>query len=432
MEHIFQPDASFDFSPIHLATPVAVAKETYFTKLLYQGRNLYVQTPLCGTKGGLAKSGNKWACDLLFNNSHEIWIQWIEQLETHCQKKIFEKSTQWFDTQESNRTLDAKEIEEAFASSLRLYKSGKFYLLKTLVKSHTLTQQPMVKLYDENEKVLTQEEVNADKDQAQVIGILEIQGIKFSNKHFQLEYELKQMMVRRTDPLLETCLIQMAKPVAVAPRPVKKPASQPEVKETAASADAAFLNELTRDIVLQETKAEVHTPLPWKEAEEKEEEEDEEHDTEVERKVRFSPDTIDPTLHIGAEADSGQLSWEIEEVVDPDAPPAPEVVVEAQPREPDTAEPALALKKPQEIYYEIYRVAKEKAKEARQKALDALMEAKNIKQRYLLEDASDDEDGNGSELGSDADASLDWEGEFSDSDSQFSEDRDFATVSLKI
>jgi hypothetical protein len=310
-----------------------------------------------------------------------------------------------------------------------LYKSGKFYLLKTLIKSHTLTQQPMVKLYDENEKILTQEEVNQDKDlQAQVIGILEIQGIKFSNKHFQLEYELKQMMVRRSDPLLDTCLIQMARPVVAAKvvaqqqkEVVVKNNKPEEVEET----DDAFLNELTRDIVSQETKAEVHTP--WKEVEEdkKEKNDDEDDDPYVERKVRFSADTIDPTLHIGAEAEEGSLSLEIEELVDPDAPPAPEVVVEAQPREPDTAEPALALKKPQDIYYEIYRVAKEKAKEARQKALDALMEAKNIKQRYLLEDASDDD-------GSDADASLDWEGEFSDSDSQFSEDRDFAQVSLKI
>jgi hypothetical protein len=311
----------------------------------------------------------------------------------------------------------------------------------------------MVKLYDENEKVLTQEDVNSDKDQAQVIGILEIQGIKFSNKHFQLEYELKQMMVRRSDPLLETCLIQIAKPSRVAmatatateQEVVKKHLSSDREKTLAVNNDNNnnndnndndndFLNELTKDIVSQETsKSTSNSYNSWQEEEKEKKEEKEQRNNHnhnaqvVERKVRFSPDTIDPTLHIGAEAEEGLLSLEIEELVDPDAPPAPEVVVEAQPREPDTSEPSLALKKPQDIYYEIYRVAKEKAKEARQKALDALMEAKNIKQRYLLEDASDD----GSDIGSDADASLDWEGEFSDSDSQFSEEQN-ARVSLKI
>ena len=53
----------------------------------------------------------------------------------------------------------------------------------------------------------------------------------------------------------------------------------------------------------------------------------------------------------------------------------------------------IKLKKPNEVYYNIYKAAREKAKNMRHLALEAIMEAKNIKTKYLLEDINDsDED----------------------------------------
>ena len=53
----------------------------------------------------------------------------------------------------------------------------------------------------------------------------------------------------------------------------------------------------------------------------------------------------------------------------------------------------LVLKKPNEVYYKIYREARTKAKEAKKKAILALLEAKNIKKTYFLDeiDKSDEE-----------------------------------------
>jgi hypothetical protein len=53
------------------------------------------------------------------------------------------------------------------------------------------------------------------------------------------------------------------------------------------------------------------------------------------------------------------------------------------------------LKKPNEVYYEIYREARRKAKQAKKAAIIAYLEAKNIKNTYMLdeiEDSSDDEE----------------------------------------
>jgi len=58
---------------------------------------------------------------------------------------------------------------------------------------------------------------------------------------------------------------------------------------------------------------------------------------------------------------------------------------------------SIELKKPNEVYYEIYRAARERAKHMRKVALEAFLEAKQIKSRYMLTDIDDSDD---SDLGS--------------------------------
>jgi hypothetical protein len=55
---------------------------------------------------------------------------------------------------------------------------------------------------------------------------------------------------------------------------------------------------------------------------------------------------------------------------------------------------SITLKKPNQVYYEIYKKAREKAKEAKKEAILAFLEAKNIKKTYMLDDIdeSDEED----------------------------------------
>ena len=55
-------------------------------------------------------------------------------------------------------------------------------------------------------------------------------------------------------------------------------------------------------------------------------------------------------------------------------------------------EEEVLLKKPQEVYYEIYRVAREKAKHMKQAALEAYLDARNIKTKYMLDEINNSED----------------------------------------
>jgi hypothetical protein len=46
----------------------------------------------------------------------------------------------------------------------------------------------------------------------------------------------------------------------------------------------------------------------------------------------------------------------------------------------------ITLKKPNEVYYKIYKEARNKAKEAKKLAIIAYLEAKNIKKTYMLDE----------------------------------------------
>jgi hypothetical protein len=91
---------------------------------------------------------------------------------------------------------------------IRIYKSGKYYLVRSTIKTSPLTLDPSVKIYNENEIPVSFQEITPETE---MMTILEIQGIKFTSRNFQMEMELKQMMVLQEEPLFENCLIRTSK-----------------------------------------------------------------------------------------------------------------------------------------------------------------------------------------------------------------------------
>ena len=58
----------------------------------------------------------------------------------------------------------------------------------------------------------------------------------------------------------------------------------------------------------------------------------------------------------------------------------------------DNPSDLIKLRKPNEVYYEIYKAAREKAKRAKKLATEAYLEAKNIKIKYMLDDLDESEE----------------------------------------
>ena len=60
------------------------------------------------------------------------------------------------------------------------------------------------------------------------------------------------------------------------------------------------------------------------------------------------------------------------------------------------------MKKPNDVYYDMYREARRKAKMARNVALSAYLEAKKIKNMYMLDEINDNDDLSESDLEDDS------------------------------
>ena len=413
MDNIIEPSYNFDFSKLSLAQPVAIQGGAHFTKVLMQGKQLYIQSPKCTTRQGFIKTGKKIHCDFMFNNNDEEFINWIESLETKCQELLLHKSNEWFQS-----PLEMTDIEAAFNSPLKVYKSGKFYLVRTNVKVNSLTGQPLIKIYNENEEPVQMEDINTETN---VISILEIQGIKFTSRNFQIDIEVKQVMLLNKDIIFENCLIKKNKDANSNTLPATSlllyPA--PESKEVPLQLfnnmvlndknmhveESSILAKTGADNLeeMEEIKVDEEEIVGMKGTDETEQDEENEED---ESDEEDEPDEI-PNIKLEIEKpninleiiDTATLAANKNDVLSEDD--LVDSILESM--EPsneltefnidlhldNTSKDTIELKKPERVYYEMYQSVREKAKKAKQEAMLAYLEAKNIKKTYMLENLSD-------------------------------------------
>jgi len=382
MDNIIEPNETFDFTKLSLAHPSGIQGGAYFTKIEYNKKPLYIQTCKSQTRQGFVKTGKKYYCDLMFDKNSESLINWFENLEERCQKLIFERRDTWF-----QNSLEENDIESAFNSTIRVYKSGKYYLVRTNIKNNH-NNTPSIKIYNEKEIPMTMEEIN---NETNIISILEIQGIKFTARNFQIEIELKQIMVLDDEPLFDNCLIKTSKKSLIKPLEEKK---QDEVKNENVKLDESKIDEskideskidennleefTTEDIkhegILDElepidilVEPDVKTNLPSVK----------EEDTKLEEPVEKSEENIILDLDFeDLNEDIEENSDELKEINNIDLSL-------------ENSLETIQLKKPNQVYFELYKEARKKAKEAKRCAILAYLEAKNIKKTYMLDNLND-------------------------------------------
>ena len=410
MDDIIEPTIDYDFTKLYFGPPSSLAGGAYFSRLMYNTNKLiFIQTPKSLTKQGFIKSGKKIYTDLMFDNNDTVFINWIENLEARCQELIFAKRETWFETK-----LEKDDIEGAFTSPFKIFKSGKYYLLRVNVK-------PNIKIYDEKDQILSTESITNDKP---IICILEIQGLKFTSRNFQLEIELKQSMVVSPDPFLDECFIK---------RPVKKQQKQQEqkqVEEQQVEEEEEQINEnITFDLDnlinqsaqhLAKNKDNIEnienniSPIDLEETFDK----PKPLEKDIEKYIKNENENKHKNLFDLEEADIDFTNLqdineftskeeEVEEEVED-----PNILKEVDLSSTlDNSLETLQLKKPNQVFYEIYQKAREKAKEAKKNAILAYLEMKNIKKTYMLDDI-DESDNEFDEF-----ASRDSSSEISDTES---------------
>ena len=383
MDNIIEPNETFDFSKLSLAHPSGIQGGAYFTKIEYNKKPLYIQTSKSQTRQGFVKTGKKYYCDLMFDKNAEGLIHWFENLENRCQQLIFERRDTWF-----QNSLEESDIEAAFNSTIRVYKSGKFYLVRTNIKNNH-NNLPTIKIYNEEEIPLTMDDIKAETN---IISILEIQGIKFTSRNFQIEIDLKQIMVLDSEPIFDNCLIKTSK---------KTIESIPNFKEGINSLEDFKIDEVINNQINNDTNfvLEINNDNNLEHVEQLQENSLEEF--EPFHVVEREPDQLG-TEQLGPEQndDNISLDLEIEELKEDIEENTDEL------REVNNLDLSLEnnletmqLKKPNQVYFELYKEARNKAKIAKKNALLAYLEAKNIKKTYLIENLNDSD--------SDIDAEID-------------------------
>ena len=196
----------FDFSSLHLGSPTALAGGSFYTKLNFSAKDdpLYVYTPTCTTKGV-----TKGYLDFLFTSANSNFIQWINALEEKVQALLFEKKDHWF----IGDDMELEDIQNAFIPLLKV--KGNQYMVRGIIQGKHFKET--IQVYNEDEVPIPLTNI---QENSQLISILDISGIKFNQKCFQVMIHVRQLMVLEKNTFTN-CLIK---------HKVKEKSEKPEVK----------------------------------------------------------------------------------------------------------------------------------------------------------------------------------------------------------
>ena len=343
MDNIIEPSPDFNFTKVTCSPPNNIGG-SYFTRLFYNNKPMYIQTPKSLTKQGIIK-GKK------INYSDTLFIQWIEDLEEKCRGLIQENSTKWFET-----SLDKGDIEEAFNSIIKIYKSGKNYLIRTNIKEN-------VRIYDDLNNNIEQYNL---KNTNYLISILEFQGIKFTTRNFQILIEMKQAMIVSPDPFLDECFIKTPF------KSKRKVGIDIDIEETKnsnkeISFDNTNTNTLEENNRLNLEKSSSNLKLN-------------DNDFDIDIDVDEEEET-----NICLEENTNLKKSNMDMSVIDDFPKEYEM-------EMPTLENSITLKNHNQVYYELYKKARDKAKKAKKESMLAYLEAKELKNTHILDLTDEDSD----------------------------------------
>lgn len=397
MENIYEPDDTFPFNQLQFISPTAVAGGNYFIRCLTgKQKPLYIQPPKCSCKSGLVKTGKRMYIDLVFQHDDEQFIEWVEKLENLCQTKIFDNRSKWFES-----GLEMHDIENSFTPTMKIYKSGKMYVVRANIPLRL--GKCGLKIYDEQENDVNPEAVT---DKMPLMTILEIQGIKCSSRSFQIEIEVKQMMtLNPTADIFESCLF--SKGPAKKSEMTSAPIPETVIKTTESMTESAV--ETPVETPVETTMIQEESPSFVLETVE-DNETTSHHDPLLDTTTEVDTEEIDLGDLVKNDPLEEDVSHDILKPVLEDAIPEREIQEVSIPVEGVSPEEGfceidfpldksdndqgdvMQLKNRNEVYYEMYQNAKRKAKIARDIALSSYLEAKQIKNTYLIHEDVEDED----------------------------------------
>ena len=404
MENIYDTNDKFDrfdFSKMEMTKPAPMLGGNHFIRFLVNnGQHLYVQPPTCTSKQGIVKVGKRYYSDFMFTNENEHFIRWLENLETYCHKYIYNNREKWFDNE-----MEMHDIENYFTSPIKLYKSGTYYTIRSNIQ--TILDKPKLKIYNEDG---IEVDFNVINSNTQLMTILEIQGIRCSPRSFQIDIEIKQIMALKPNNIFDNCLFKPAVANDNASNIHTDTTSEPisssivdtnvvdttVVDATVVDANVVDTNVVDTNVINMDDKVvEDTTPDDIIDRVENPEEclgISINTDVPATENTIMDVDIVDNEITITDTDESTVANSDVSNVDDlliNETNEMQEVVFNLE-ELPENDQ--ITLKKRNDVYYEMYREARQKAKDARNLALSSYLEAKNIKNKYMLDDIDDSDE----------------------------------------
>jgi len=215
-----------------------------------------------------------------------------------------------------------------------------------------------------------------------VVSILEIIGLKFSSNSFHLEICLRQLMVINEKPIFNKCLIKLnSKKQSGENNELEK---NLENKKT--ETDEAVLDK--KNVQVEDNIIDTITNNLVDKADNLENE----GDDLIEDNLIEDGDDLEELKEITPKKENN-VKFMVEETEMIEKPLEKNDDLEEIELNVNEEEP-MRLKEPNEVYLDIYKAAREKAKKAKNDAIKAYLEAKKIKELYMLDviDSSTDEE----------------------------------------
>ena len=404
----YEINPEFPFEKMTLNSPNAMqGGGAYFTKITVDNSLLYVQLPRCSSKNGIVSTKRSCYIDLTYNMQDCSMIkEWLNNIENKSKELIDDKKSLWFSGE-----VTKSDIDRMMASVYREINSTNVLAIRCKIDTSKRSGDIKCKMYDEQECEITESSIITKN--TIIIPLVVIEGIKFTGRSIDLEMKVVQIMVLDKQEVEDNhCLIKRKKQLASdkneevvkidmaalrdnvsntdneSEENIEKSSDNiGELKEVEIQLDDSVTNDSdesnnsnTSNSVSSNTNTSQATSISPPEGLEEltltiSEKENQENNTNVKGDVTLGSLSDLPETFV--EETKAVVEKEIQEIQ-----------VEAEDGE------AIKLKQPQEVYIEIYRVAKEKAKRLKQAAMEAYLEVKQIKTNYMLDnlDDSDDED----------------------------------------
>ena len=421
---IFDLNKKFDFEILNLGNPTLANNNNYISKISHgiNNKNLYIQLPKCTTKQGIIKNSSKTYTELNFCISQKNVIDFFENLEKFCTEKIYNNRELWF---YDSSNIQKNDIDELMLSTMKPYKHGKNFLIKSYIKLDKLN------IYDENENKISHDDFNSSLE---FIPLVNINNIKFSTKNFNVEIFLTQIMViLPSDEFEKQFLIKNDKNIKLNNNISEKLSNKINTNNEYSNTVASINNEDSNSIATINNKnsnsvatinnedsnslatinnedsnsiANVDNKYSNSVANINNEESnsvtninnaDSNSIIGLNNIVKTELNNINESNIIKSKSLSSlvkdkdkSINNEFQYLINHDLETVNILDI------PETKENIIDLKSHEEIYLEIYKTAKQKAKEIRKNAIAAFLEAKKIKIKYNLDkldyESSDDEE----------------------------------------